>query len=147
MWFRGRRWVELLELIEQLPSHSRLSEAQQNDPVWAEYIVDQAEKRKKQHGDQEKWHPPVRDWDLQAMLLHDIRETLVAVRQAVIQSTLLPQANGGVKRDKAPKVSPFPTPRTEVDRIKARRSRLAQLEIVALFAPHALDDFVTGDVD
>ena len=128
----------------QLPAHSRLSEAQQNDPTWAEYIVEQQDRMRELRGEEStKWHPAVREWDLNAVLLRDIRESIVAVRDAVVSGTLLPQANGGMKRDKPSKVAPFPTPETEVDRIKARRSRRAQLEIVELFAPHAIDMFVT----
>ena len=129
-WWRGRRWRALADLIDQLPAASRTQEAILNDPDFAEMIA----QRERDEPAKKPWSPRVRDYDLHAQLLREIRETIVSVRQAVIQTTF----DGDGKPLKAPRVPILPGPETEVDRMKERLSRRSTYEIIAAFAPHAL---------
>lgn len=111
VWLHDRRYRSLLELIEQLPDASRLNEAKQNDPEYAEMI---ARIRSENEGEEaDTWSPPVRNYDLTALLLREVREAVMAVYVAVVRS------NGG----KTSKVKEFPSPVTEVDRALARIER------------------------
>lgn len=110
-WLHARRHRSLLELIEQLPDASRFNEAKQNDPEYAEMI---ARIRSENEDDETAtWSPPVRNYDLTALLLREVREAVMAVYVAVVRS------NGG----KTSKVKEFPSPETEVDRALARIER------------------------
>jgi len=138
LWFRQRRWVALLELIWQLPNASRFNEAQLNDPEYAE-IAARAQREAEISGrPAAKWTPPVREWTLEAQLLREIRESIIAVRSAQYETTYLPAGEGRLKALRAPVVPVLPGPETEADRVRARLSRQSQLEIIAIFAPHAL---------
>lgn len=127
VWVADRRWSGLLDLIDQLPTSSRTKEAIYNDPERAAEIARLPEST-------EKWTPALKDWTLNAVLLREIREALIAVRAAIYQTTFDDKG----KPFKAPRVPALPTPVTEVDRVKAALSEQMQMEIVALFAPHAL---------
>jgi len=137
VWFRARRWVALLELIGQLPQSSRLNEVQLDDPEFAAEIA-AAERRAEQSGSTREWRPKIRDWDLHAQLLREIREAVIAVRSGLYETTYLPVGDGKLRALRAPRTEVLPGPETEADRVKARLSRQSQLEIIALFAPHAL---------
>jgi hypothetical protein len=139
--------VPLLELIWQLPAASRLNEAQLNDPEVAEQIalaeIEREEAEARGELPREQWAPRVRDYDLHAMLLREIREAVLAVRASQFETTLVPAGEGKQKPMKAPSTPLLPGPRTAVDRIKAERSRRAQFEIIALFAPKHASQFFT----
>ena len=94
----------LLELIDQLPAASRFNEAFQNDPEQAKHLAQLP-------ASDEEWAPKVRDYDLTATLLREVVERLTALYQL----THAVNAKG-----KAPDVKPFPTPFTEIDRVRAR---------------------------
>lgn len=112
-WWRDRRWLGLLELIDQLQARTdtRLNEAILNDPVQAALIAARAEDEGEPAG---AWSPPVAAYDLHAMMLREVVQTLYAVRAAVLVA-------GNRKPGKMPE---FPTPVTEVDRARARLERV-----------------------
>lgn len=111
VWLRARRHRSLLELIEQLPSACRLNEAKQDDPEYAELIARVRAENEDDEGP--SWSPAVRDYDLTALLLREIRESIMAVYVAIVRS------NGG----KTKKIPELPAPVTEVDRALARIER------------------------
>lgn len=100
-WFREKRWVALLELIDGLPSASRLNEAIANDPELAEAIASQPEPT-------EPWSPRVSDYTLTNMLLAQLVNGINA-----LQGTTVAAAGG-----KPGQIKPFPTPRTAIDRVR-----------------------------
>lgn len=108
-WWQQKRWRGLLELIDQLPAASRFNEAVLNDPEQARLIAARPTSS-------ESWTPLVRDWDLTAVLLREIREALVGLL-----------GNGRAK--------PIPIPRTEVDRVRARLDLVLAAQIIRDFAP------------
>ena len=64
-WVADRsRWTELLDLIDQLPTTSRIHAAIVNDPEQAEWIVAAS-------GDEpaKKWSPPLTEFTLEAQTL------------------------------------------------------------------------------
>src|SRR5690625_4327569 len=89
-WWRERRFRALLELIDQLPSASRLNEAIQNDPEQAEIIALHIEEQKRKAAEtgaeQSPWSPRVAEYDLHANLLRDLSHATLGLRAAVIAS-------------------------------------------------------------
>lgn len=119
-WWQRRRWKALLELIDELPAASRLNEAIQNDPEQAKIIATIP------LGDGEDWAPKVRDYDLTAMLLREIREMLASLYQ-------LEHAKGSGKRP--PAIKPLPVPFTEVDRQRLLETREWADSLIARLTP------------
>lgn len=75
-----------------------------------------------------KWRPKYSEWDLHAQMLREIREAIYSRGDQIVAAL-----------GKRPKVVPvLPGPETEVDRAKARLDRQGQMEIIYLFAPHAI---------
>lgn len=109
-WWRERRFRALLDLIDQLPSASRLRGAIENDPEQAELI---AKAREESTDDAPRWTPPVAEYDLHAHLLRDLIQATIGLRAAVIASA------GG----KPGTIPDYPLPVTEVDRATARLQR------------------------
>lgn len=104
--YRNRRWVALLDYIDQLPRANRLNEAMLNDPEVAAELAERPDPT-------EPWSPDVRDYNLTAIMMREMISEL-----KVIQQTLV--ASGGAK----PKpFTPFPAPVTELDRVKKRKER------------------------
>lgn len=102
-WLARRRYRGLVQLIHQLPAASRLNEAVQNDPEEARRIAqgvfdlgDEA---------QQTWSPPLREYDLVATLLRDVRNAISDMHESLVKS------NGGKG-----KIPHFPGPETEVQR-------------------------------
>lgn len=111
----------------------------QDDPEYGEAVA-RAEREAELSGKKKRsWAPPIREWDLHAVLLREIREAIMAVRSAQYETTYVPAGEGKLKALKAPQTPLLPVPETEADRVRARLSRQAQLEIIALFTPHAVD--------
>lgn len=98
-WFRAKRWVALLELIDMLPAASRLNEAIANDPEAAKAIAAAHQGR-----ESEPWAPRTSEWDLHATMLSDISNGIKVLTAATIK------AHGGKPGD----VKPFPTPKSEI---------------------------------
>lgn len=89
--------MSLLELIDGLPSASRFTQAQMNDPEVADQIAVESGSG--------KWHPEVREFDTNAVLLARLLQATQDVSRAVIASV------GG----KPGRGEPMPIPRTLVD--------------------------------
>lgn len=114
-WFREKRWVALLELIDGLPSASRFNEAISNDPELAEIIAKQPESS-------EPWTPRVQDFNLTNMLLANIADGM-----KMLQNTQIAAAGG-----KPGQIKPFPTPRTAIDRAKEAHEKQFVSDVLGL---------------
>ena len=106
-WFRDKRWVAILELIDGLPSASRYSEALLNDPEAAAYLAEQPKPN-------EDWSPRSSEYTLTANLLREILHAIMSLKQT--QIGLAGGSNSGGDK-------PFPAPVNELDRILARMER------------------------
>jgi hypothetical protein len=98
-WYAAGRWVALLDLIDGLPTASRLNEAIVNDPEAAAAIANMPKSS-------EEWSPRVSEFDLNAHLLREILHAVKSNGQISIA------AAGG----KPGELKPFPVPVTEVER-------------------------------
>lgn len=127
-WWRCRRWRALLELIIELPHASRFYEARNNDPEFALEVAKTEREREQEGKPRPPWRPAARDWSLEAQLLREIREAVIAVRNATIRV-----AGGNPKT-----IRPIPSPRTAIDEAREELSKQGQLEIISIFAPHAM---------
>lgn len=107
-WYAKGRWVGLLELIDMLPGACRLNEARMNNPeeaiLFAEHRMD-AENNKSD--DDEPWSPRFSEYRLDHQMWAAVFSVLIEIKQGVTA-----QAGGKPKSEK-----PFPSPRTEVDRL------------------------------
>lgn len=110
LWYAEGRVDGLLDLIDNLPGASRLTEAVTNDPEAAEELA-----RLRLSDDSEKpdWAPRVAEFGLTEHLLSQIIDLL----QSQIGVSI--KAAGGKPGD----VKPTPRPRTEIDAAVARLER------------------------
>lgn len=115
VWFREKRWVALLELIDGLPSASRFNEAISNDPELAEIIA-------KQPDSSEPWTPRVLDQSLTNIILARIADGIAVLKETQIATT------GG----KPSQIKPFPTPRTAIDRAKEAHEKQFVSDVLGL---------------
>jgi hypothetical protein len=114
-WFVAKRWVALLELIDNLPTACRLNEAIANDPETAAHL---AELRLSKSDDAEPWSPRISEFDLNITMLREILHAIKGLRQVSIA------AAGG----KPGEEKPFPAPYTEIDRaIEAAERNWAEM--------------------
>ena len=109
-WLENGRVRALLELVDQLPSTSRLTSARMNDPDEAERIA----RAQLEHGtDSNKWHPDVSEYEL----THKMLGAMISLQQQTIKTMV--ELQGG----KGGSPEPFPAPRTAVhdaiDRLEA----------------------------
>lgn len=123
-WWQDRRWKALLELIDQLPGPSRFNEAVLNDREFAEAVA--ANESKNDDGKSE-WAPRVSEFDLHALLLRDVIQSLQGVQAAVIA------AAGG----KPPKFPPYPAPKTALDDARERLLHEWADGLISKLTPHA----------
>lgn len=121
VWWRQRRWAGLLELIDELPSASRFNEAILNDREFAEAVVAQ------ETGEAPEWAPKISEFDLHALLLRDVIQSLQGVQAAVIAGA------GG----KPPKVAAYPAPRTALDDARERLLSEWADDLISKLTPHA----------
>lgn len=119
VWWRERRWLALLELIDQLPFASRVTEAVWNDPEQAALIA-QAPK-----GDG-AWSPRVQEFDLTASQLRELINGQQMLLHAIVRG------NGG----KPGKFVPYPAPVTEVDRQQVIAERRWAERMIQIFTPN-----------
>lgn len=106
IWWHQRRWVALLDLIEQLPTACRWREAMHKDPEYARQVLAYEDK----HGDQQSkklWTPPWSEFDTTAIELREIVNLLHGI------GTGLGLFSGG---------KPFPEPETALAVLKQRRA-------------------------
>lgn len=116
-WLADRsRWSELLDLIDQLPSHSRLHAAILNDPEQAEALAALPEKPASQ------WAPPFTEFTLDAQITAMVYDRLGQLIDTVM-------AVAGSKG----RSQPFPRPVTELDRVKERVRREAAEDLISMF--------------
>ncbi|MCZ9884154.1 hypothetical protein [Arthrobacter sp. B2a2-09] len=110
-WFAAKRWVALLELIDNLPTACRLNEAIANDPEMAAVLAEQRLSRL--DDDADPWSPKISEFDLNITVLREILHAVKGLRQVSIA------AAGG----KPGEETPFPAPYTEIDRAVAAAER------------------------
>lgn len=117
MWWRDRRWRELLGLIDGLPKSSRFMEAVLNDPE----MFDSLPAPSNSGGE---WSPEFTEWTTTTMILGSVVDELRQLQQIVIGT-----AGGRPKR-----VNPFPTPVTLWSRAGKRQvsyeDRLASAQAI-----------------
>lgn len=107
---REKRFVTILEFVDELPEHCRTNSAMLNDPdraaEMAERIVEREKVEREQGRGKVGWTPDVAEWSLMHELLSQIRDTLVRVNS-----------------EKPRAVKDFPRPRTVVaEELKKARS-------------------------
>lgn len=138
-WWKARRWVALLELIDQLPRTARTRAAMVNDPQFAKEWLE----REGQDDDEApEWTPPLTEWDTRTQLEAEQRDLLLdAVRllagirhgiQVVNVKQLRPAPRTGGK--------PFPRPRTAIDEARETAARAAAHQVLTWFFPHATNN-------
>lgn len=125
-WYAQGRWVGLLDLIDGLPSASRLNEAIVNDPEAAEHLAAQRLASKGKGGD---WSPSVHEFTLEHHMLREVISQLTSLRQVMIA------ANGGKPKPE----KPFPAPVTGIDRAIERMEREWTEDILGQFGFDSTD--------
>jgi len=136
VWWKARRWVALLELIDQLPATSRTQAAMLNDPDIAADILAHED-----GDDAETWSPPLTDWNTGTALQAETRDLLLdAVRLLAAIRSGIPVVQQEKLRT-PPKIGgkPFPRPLTAVDKARRAAEIEAYNEALAVFSPHALN--------
>lgn len=121
-WYAAGRWVGLLELIEGLPTASRLNEAIVNDPEAAAVIANMPKSSN-------EWSPRVSEFNLTVQVLREILHAVKSNGQIAIASA------GG----KPGELKPFPAPVTEVERAIAAVERQWAESFVGQFGFDATD--------
>ena len=124
-WWADRRWVALLELIDQLPQASRFMEAVANDPEQAALIIQAREQQERDGEQDEPWSPRLSEFGLMERLQRDTIQALMGVQAAIIA------ASG----NKPPRQEPYPVPVTEVDRAVQRANKQWAQNIIDIFTP------------
>lgn len=118
---------DLLDLIDELPAHSRFREALQNDPDYAAAVAAAEEANRGLSDSKPAWTPKVADYNLAAIQRNDIRELLVQLIDVTLTGT-----------NRKPSNSPrFPVPHTAVDDAREDLRRQGYAVSLAVFAPHA----------
>lgn len=116
----GSRTVELLELVDQLPSSCRLNEAIAQDDAAADELLALVGDGE---GDGKPWSPRVAEFDLTNTLLVSLINEVKILSQTVV-------ASGG---GKPKKVKPFPVPVTAIDRARERADLKMFRDFEAMF--------------
>lgn len=116
--------MELLDLIDQLASPSRLEEALQDDPDYVALV----EEWSSQAGAEPVWRPRVSQWSLVHTMLKDLGDRL---------DDLI-----GVWAGERPERS-FPTPVTALERVQDSRSQQALTDLVQLATPQWAAEFAS----
>lgn len=94
-WYAAGRWLGLLDLIDGLPSASRLNEAIANDPEQAKILANMPESNS-------EWSPRAAEFGLTEHMLREVIHKLDAILHVTIS------AHGG----KPGELRPFPAPKT-----------------------------------
>lgn len=114
--FQERRWLDLLNLIDWLPRNSAFIEALSEDDEVAEEVLRQPENKRARGAG-----PRISEWSPELERLTDLVDRMGEVMIAVIAS------QGG----KAPKIRPYPRPRTAIDRLRERKRYEHHKKVVA----------------
>lgn len=128
--FRGRRWRELLNLLDQLPTDTHMNRLLTTDEDYMEAVLGDAEPSK--DDDEEKPQAPsMAHWS-------QTNAMLAALIDAVNKLNASNQALAGAKN---PKFEPYPRPESAAQKIMARREeqrkRRKHEELVSLLLPKA----------
>lgn len=140
VWWKARRWVALLELLDQMPRTARWRAAMANDPEFAREWL--AREQESGGDDEPPWSPPLTEWDTKAELaaeardlLQDVVKLLVGIRHGVptvqVERLKSPPKLGG---------KPFPRPVTAIEQAREEAAREAGRQVLAWFFPHASDN-------
>lgn len=115
---RQRRYDTCLQLIDELPDRARINTARlEDDELWADIELPQAK---------ENPSPPLSEWGMSEELLAAISDRIDSLI-ATIHSI------AGGKSTRRPK--PVPRPETALGRVRQKRSRQGQQEIINIFTP------------
>ncbi len=109
MWWRSRRWRGLLQLLDELPSTSRVKVAQVEDDELATQLVEAG----LIPDESPPWAPPLREYDATAVLLQQVLDTLEG-------------ANYQRAQGKGGRPKPSPRPVTAVERARKRADQNVQ---------------------
>lgn len=110
-----RRWVELVDLLSQLPQASRFWAAVVDDDEYAEQVAEAYLYRDDDEDEPPSWAPPFRDYTAMYQLTTQIYDAV----------SNLTYTTAKVNGAKAKKPKPFPTPRTAIDEAKSKAQRQA----------------------
>lgn len=112
LFYQRRRYVALLDLIDQLPRTSRYFEAMSKDPEFIQARLEIEESRSDDEEDNApEWHPSITEFGLTEQLL---RELLHSIQEG---NMIAMRAAGG----KPPKPKPFPAPSDPLAEARAER--------------------------
>lgn len=134
LW-RERRFVALLDLVDQLPATSRLRAAVASDRDLALEMLEQGGPK----GEQEPWSPPLTEWDVKSALLAEVRDRLGEVLKvlASIKSGVPVVQQERLRTPPKMTVKPFPRPVTAWEQMRDDQARAAAQWLVDTFFPHA----------
>lgn len=131
MWFREKRWVGLLDLIDGLPAASRFNEAVSNDPEAARLLA-QMRIDSEESGQAKPWTPRVSEYRLEHVQLGAVLSELKRMNQALTVQ---------ITQKKPEAAVPFPSPVTAIDLAEKAIERERTVELAALFGFGAEDIF------
>lgn len=118
LWWSQGRYRALLDMLDQRPSASRLSEAIYTDPSNAQVLLDERRRMSKRH---RRWSPRISEYNLQAeltaMLINDVRSIFGNARQWEL----------------------VPGPESAADALERHEQELDALAIIAVATPQYAD--------
>lgn len=123
MIWKSKRYRYLLNLIDQLPSHTRFHEAYLNNDSIAEKIA--SAQMDADEAESQKWAPPQRTWSPEAEMLASIIDAIHR-----LQATSVAVAGGKAKSPK-----PFPRPKSRVDHFIQLKRMESTDAIISIFQP------------
>lgn len=137
LW-RERRWSELLNAIDYLPSHSHYGEAVANDPehaaMLAAALAERAEGAAAGSEDDAEASPPLHTWDPVVNVMTNVLDAVRGVQYAIVASNY----EGKGKKPEPP--TPSPRPKTVLDRARKQAAydrKLAKHKaLTARMLPH-----------
>lgn len=127
LW-RGRRWRELLNYIDQLPSNTQMNRLMSQDEEHMTAIM------RSQKGEQSS-APSMADWSL-------LNSQIATLIDAVNRGTAVQQAIANPKGAK-PKIVPMPRPATAAEKVEKRLTKERHEEMVSLLLPGRRRDEVS----
>lgn len=120
--FRGRRWREMLNYIDMLPTNSHMNRLLMADEQYMEMVVEQQEKSPPGAS-----RPSMADFSLTNNLLMQLVDA-VHVNTAV---------NRGIANPKGPRprIDPLPRPYSAADKVRANLQKKQHEEMVSILLP------------
>jgi hypothetical protein len=120
LW-RERRWRELLNYIDSLPSNTQTSQALANDEEHLSMVMKQGVKQKAGNG------PRMADW---ALTNSQLATLIDAVNRLTITTVALHKTKGP-----KPNFEPQPRPQTAIDKIKHKVRQAEHENMVGMLLP------------